>query len=60
MRQGDISEFEQGRIFGRQEILITLLNNSKLQQFKEGDFCVTLDTIQKLLNGEAEQNGKAK
>lgn len=59
MRQ-NISEFEQGRMFGRQELLISILNNSKIRDIKEGDFCISLDSLQNILSEEIRTNGELK
>jgi hypothetical protein len=58
MRQ-ETSEFEKGYHFGKQETLNFLLNNATYRELKDGDFCITLDTITKLLKEEEDKNGKS-
>jgi len=60
MRQGTISEFEQGRLFGRQELLIMFLNNRKSHQLKDGDFYIPLSIIQGILDEETAKYGQIK
>jgi len=52
-----VNEFDKGYHFGKQELLYFLLNNAKYRVIKEGDFCITLDTIQNLLREETDKNG---
>jgi hypothetical protein len=57
MRQGT-SEFDQGYHFGRQAAFQFLISNPKYREIREGEFCITLDTIQSLLKEEEDKNGK--
>jgi len=59
MRQ-NISEFEQGQMFGRQELLISIINNGKIRDIKEGNFCISLDSLKNILNEEVRINGELK
>jgi hypothetical protein len=55
-----LNEFDKGYHFGRQELFYFLLNNAKYRVLKEGEFVITLDTIQKLLKEETDKNGSIK
>jgi hypothetical protein len=54
----ETSEFTKGYNFGRQATLQFLLTNAKYRELKDGDFCITLDTITKLLKEEEDKNGQ--
>ena len=54
------NEFDKGYQYGKQEMLYFLLHNSKFMVIKEGDFCITLDTLQKILKEETDKNGIVK
>jgi hypothetical protein len=57
MKQGT-SEFDQGYHLGRQSTLQSLVDNPKYREIKEGEFCITLDTIQSILKDEEDKNGR--
>jgi len=52
-----ITEFDKGYNYGKQEMLYFLLNNARYRVIKEGDFVITLDTIQEILKEETDKNG---
>lgn len=55
-----MTEFDKGYHFGRQELFYFLLNNAKYREIKEGEFVITLETLQKLLKEETDKNGTIK
>jgi hypothetical protein len=55
----ETSEFDKGYHFGRQSTLQFLLSNAKYRELKDGDFCITLDTIKNLLKEDEDKNGKS-
>ena len=60
-KQADrVNEFDKGYHFGRQELFYFLLNNAKYRVIKEGEFVITLDTLQNLLKEETDKNGTIK
>ena len=54
------TEFDKGYHFGRQELLYFLLSNAKYRELKDGEFCITLDTLMKLQEEEINKNGIVK
>ncbi len=60
MKQLEIIDFDKGYQFGRQEILHSLLNNGKYRAIKEGEFCITFDTLQSILKEEEGRYGQLK
>ena len=55
-----MTEFDQGYNFGKQEILYTLIHNSKYVEIRDGDFCITVDTLKKIQKEETDKNGIVK
>ena len=53
----EANTFDTGYHFGRQELLYQLINSSNYKEFKDGEFCIKLDTLQNLLKEETNKNG---
>lgn len=55
-----VNEFDKGYNFGKQEMLYFLISNPKYRDFRDGEFCITLDTLRKIQQEETSKNGTLK
>lgn len=55
-----VNEFDKGYNFGKQELLYFLISNPEYRDFRDGEFCITLDTLKKIQQEETVKNGVLK
>lgn len=52
-----ITEFDKGYNFGKQEMLYFLIHNPKYSELINGEFCIKVDILKKIMNEEQNKNG---
>jgi hypothetical protein len=54
------NEFDKGYNFGKQEMLYFLIHNPKYSRIRDGEFCISIDTLKSLQKEETDKNGVIK
>lgn len=52
-----VNEFDKGYNFGKQEMLYFLIHNPKYSRIRDGEFCISIDTLKSIQNEEQNKNG---